>query len=64
VSKELLRITDMDDDQLVVQESFAQPGLRLFLSVMGEGVYLQVDDVKKLRKVLKNWLIDSGHKAA
>jgi hypothetical protein len=64
MSSELLRITDTDGDQFVVSTSYFQPHARLFVSLNGEDAYLYVDEVKKLRKVLNKWLIDSGNKAA
>lgn len=58
---EMLRISDEDGDELHVEPSFSQPEKRVFAAVNGEGLYLSVKQVKKLRKVLKQWLLDNGH---
>lgn len=63
IPKKLVSLCDEDNDCLSVEPSYADPTMRLFFSTSDSGVFLDVKQIKKLRKVLKQWLIDNGHKA-
>lgn len=58
----LARFADEDGDFLKVEEAYADPSLRLFFATTDDGVFLDVSQIKELRKVLKQWLVEHGHK--
>lgn len=62
---DLLKLSDSDGDSLVLQEEYGTPGSRVYFhNPSDNGVFLTTSQIKQLRKVLKQWLIDNGHKEA
>lgn len=60
----IINLADRDNDTLVVEESCGKHGQEVFMQTPIQGVFLSVNQVKQLRKSLKKWLIDNGHKEA
>ena len=63
VPQKLVSLCDEDKDCISVESAYADPTMRLFFSGSDSGVFLDVKQIKNLRKVLKQWLLDNGHKA-
>lgn len=59
---ELFSVTDGVGDRLDVETSCGNCGEELYIRTDRAGVMLSVSQIKKLRKVLKEWLIVNGHK--
>lgn len=62
-AKHLFVAKDFSGDSLLVETSESCPKDELFFNPSTvNGVFLSTAQIKELRKVLKQWLLDNGHK--
>ena len=65
IGDEIFAVTDSDGDSFSIDHADTRYGSQLFVFCeQYDGVLLTPKAVKKLRKALKQWLIDNGHKEA
>ena len=65
MSNKIISIEDQDGDSFYIERSYHSGSRELFLGAnQVEGVFMNAFQVKQLRKALKRWLIDNGHKEA